>query len=237
VRIECVECRALVEPTWSLTGGELVARCPACNGESRAMLPAHDDAAATTDASSTGPECPKCGLRPVTGDACARCGLRVDKMASWAATATVPDDLAAAWEACIAAWADATTHDRAASLALSLGEQPWLARQYRAVLRDRPGDAVAIARLERANKIAQAAVLATASTPREGGYRRGSSIGILLVLVLLVIGGLLWGFQLARKRQSSDGSSVNPTQTAPRRPMPKAHTPSGGTPARTPGAR
>jgi hypothetical protein len=218
-----------------MTGGELVARCPECKGESRAKLAPPD--ASSTDASSTGSECPKCGLRPVTGDACSRCGLRVEKMASWAAAVTVPEQLTAAWEACIAAWDDPATHDRAASLALSLGEQPWLARQYRAVLRDRPADPIAVARLERANKIAQAAVLATATMPREAGYRRGSSLGILLVLVLVAVGGLLWGFYLVRKRQSSDGSSVNPTQTAPRRPMPRPHPPSGGTPARTPGAR
>jgi hypothetical protein len=235
VRIECVACRALVEPTWSVTGGELVARCPACNGESRATLAT--SAPSTTDVSSPGTECPKCGLRPVTGDACARCGLRVEKMDSWAAAATVPDALTAAWDACLAAWEDPETHDRAASLALSLGEQPWLARQYRAVLRDRPADPIAVARLERANKIAQAAVLATAAMPRDGGYRRGSSLGILLALALVVIGGLLWGFQLARKHESSEGSSVNPTPTAPRRPMPRPHAPSGGTPAGTPGAR
>jgi hypothetical protein len=234
VRIECVECRALVEPTWSRSGDELVARCPACNGESRVRVAT---LAPSTDTRPSGTECPKCGLRPVTGDACARCGLRVEKMASWAAAATVPDALSAAWDACVAAWDDPATHDRAASLALSLGEQPWLARQYRAVLRDRPADPIAAARLERANKIAQAAVLATAATPRESGYRRGSSLGILLVLVLVVIGGLFWGFQLVRKRESSDGSSVIPTPTTPHRPMPKPHPPSGGTPARTPGAR
>jgi hypothetical protein len=139
--------------------------------------------------------------------------------------------------ACAAAGTAPATHDRAASLALTLGEQPWLARQYRAVLRDRPADPIALARLERANKIAQAAVLATASTPAAGGYRRGSSLGILHVLDLVVIGGLVWGFQLVRKRQSSDESSVNPRPTTPRRPMPRPHPPSTGTPARTPGAR
>jgi hypothetical protein len=216
VRIECEQCRALVEPIWSIDGAALLARCPACGGESRAT-------AATPSTSPPPPptttadarECPKCGLRPVTGEACARCGLAVERMADWAAADTASDALVAAWEDCVAHWDDPAKHDRAASLALTLGEQPWLARHYRAVLRERPGDVIAAARLERTGKIAQAAILATASMPPPGGYRRGSSMAILLVLTLMVVGGLLWGLWLARKREASDANL--PSSSGPRR--------------------
>ncbi|MBZ0237472.1 MAG: zinc-ribbon domain-containing protein [Deltaproteobacteria bacterium] len=239
MRIECEQCRALVDPTWTVTGAELLARCPACGHDSRATASSASAASGAdggTDAD--GVECPKCGLRPVTGDACARCGLTVERMATWAAADTASDALAAAWEDCIARWDDPAKHDRAASLALTLGEQPWLARKYRAVLRDRPGDAIAAARLARTGKIAQAAMLATASAPRPGGYRRGSFLALLLVFVLLIVGGLLWGLYMAQKRQAADPaspSSASPPKRAPTgvyRPIQ-----SGRIPARTPALR
>lgn len=147
-------------------------------------------------------------------------------MATWVAADAATDSLVLTWEDCLAHWQDPAVHDRAASLALSLGEQPWLARQYRAVLRDRPHDAIAKLRLERTGKIAQAAVLATAASPRPGGYRRGSSLGILLVLLVLVMGGLAWGLYLAKQDGSSDDSP--PKSTPAKR---------SGTPVRTPAAR
>jgi hypothetical protein len=149
-------------------------------------------------------ECPKCGLSPVAGDACTRCGLSADRMATWSVDEVVPERIVEAWSACRAAWDDAAAHDRAASLALTVDAQPWLARQYRAVLRERPDDAIAGARLERLVKIAQAAVLASGTTPRPG-FRRGISIALLAVLSLVVAGGLFWGLTLIRRhRESSD---------------------------------
>jgi DNA-directed RNA polymerase subunit RPC12/RpoP len=219
MRIECVECRALVEPTWSVDGAALVARCPQCNGESRAVMAG---AVPAKTSEGTGAECPKCGLRPVTGAACARCGLEVGRMATWVASDTATDRLVVAWEDCITHWDDAAVHDHAASLALTLDEQPWLARKYRAILRDRPDDAIARYRLERIGKIAQAAVLATAVAPRTGGYRRGSSLAILLVLVLLIMGGLAWGLYLANQEAPA---GATPTRTP------------AGTPAGTPASR
>ena len=140
--------------------------------------------------------------------------------------------LAAAWEACLAHWDDPTTHDRVASLSLTVGEQPWVARHYRAVLRERPDDAIAATRLQRTGKIAQAAILATATMPRPGGYRRGSSLAVLLVLALVLAGGLLWGLSLARKPESTEPPSTTPRRT----PAAGAHKPratGSGTPART----
>lgn len=235
MRIECEQCRALVEPTWTVTGSDIVARCPACDHASRATGAA-GTAGATAPVAADGDavECPKCGLRPVTGEACARCGLATSRMATWAGAEAPSDALALAWEDCRAHWDDPAKHDRAASLALTLGEQPWLARQYRGVLRDRPADAIAAARLERTGKIAQAAVFATATSPRAGGYRRGSSMALLAVLALIVAGGLLWGLYMVRQRASTDGAKPSATSppTGDSRPKPPARTP-----ARTPAPR
>lgn len=239
MRIECEQCRALVEPTWTVTGTDIVARCPACDHASRATgETTAAPASGTADADGDAIECPKCGLRPVAGDACGRCGLDVSRMASWAATDTASDALAVAWEDCLAHWTDAAKHDRAASLALTLGEQPWLARRYRGVLRDRPGDAIAAARLERTGKIAQAALFATATSPRPAGYRRGSSMALLAILALIVAGGLLWGLYMARKREAAD--AANPAATTPTRREPTGvyrPKPPARTPARTPAPR
>lgn len=162
----------------------------------------------------------------MAGAACARCGLSVEKMDTWTATDAPSDALAAAWDDCVAHWDDPEKHDRAASLALTLGEQPWLARQYRAVVRERPGDTIAAKRLERTGKIVAAAMLATATIAKPGGYRRGSSLGLLLVLALVVAGGLLWGLNLVRKREPTGAHRPHQTDGGPRR-----------TPARTPAPR
>ncbi len=128
-------------------------------------------------------------------------------MATWGVDELVPDRIVEAWNACRAAWDDAAAHDRAASLALTLDVQPWLARQYRAVMRERPDDAIARARLERLVKIAQAAVLASGTT-RRPGIRRGTSIALLAVLALVVAGGLFWGLTLIRRHRESSGPQV-----------------------------
>lgn len=168
-------------------------------------------------AASPPTECPKCGLTPLAGDACARCGLLVARMAAWSEDAAVAPSLAAAWEACLAAWDDPAAHDRAASVALTVGEQPWLARRYRAYLRDHPDDAVAAARLARVARIAQAAVLATASTPHVSRFRRGSAYVVLAALAFAVIGGLLITLYLVRRNAPADDTVVPGTRTPARR--------------------
>lgn len=137
-------------------------------------------------------------------------------MAAWSEDATVAPSLAAAWDACVAAWDDPAAHDRASSVALTVGEQPWLARRYRAYLRDHPDDAVAAARLARIARIAQAAVLATASTPHVSRFRRGAALAVLAALALAVVGGLLITLYLIR-RNAPDDTIVPGTRTPARR--------------------
>jgi hypothetical protein len=189
VRIECQQCRALVTPTWTIDGATIHARCPACGAIARAVAtPAAPSPAHHADDR----ECPKCGQRPVGDDACPRCGLAAARMASWSDAAAVPPELRAAWDACLARWDDDAAHDRVSSLALAMGEQPWLARRYRAIQRERPADPVAATRLAQVGRVAHAAFLATAATPPPAGLRRGSSIALLLVLTGLAVGGLTW---------------------------------------------
>jgi hypothetical protein len=123
-------------------------------------------------------------------------------MASWIDAVQAPRELAAAWAACREAWDDPARHDRAASLAVALAAQPWLARRYRRILDERPDDAVAAARLARAGRIAQAAVLATAATPVAPTFRKGSAYAVLIVLAMAVVGGLLWMAFLLRQGES-----------------------------------
>jgi hypothetical protein len=198
VRIECEQCHELVVPSWSVDGDQLVARCPGCQGSSRATLTGGARASTRPD----GPACPKCGFTPVSGDACRRCGLAAARMATWVDEAEAPEELATAWAACLEAWDDPVRHDRAASLAVALAAQPWLARRYRRVLDERPDDAVAAARLARAGRIAQAAVLATAAAPVAPTFRKGSAYAVLLVLALAAVGGLLWMAFLLRQGET-----------------------------------
>ncbi len=218
MRIECEQCRAVVEPTWTLERGQVSARCPTCGGESRVTVAIPDSSSAAA-AELAGRECPKCGLRPVRGDACARCGLALERMATWIEDDVVPADVTAAWAACQAAWDDAAAHDHVASLALARAVQPWLARRYRACLRDRPGDAVAVRRLERVGKIAHAAFLASASPPVVPRFGRGSAVAVLVVLAVLAAAGLVWGLYLVRSTEPPPAPRV-PANRPPSPPRP-----------------
>lgn len=208
MKVECDHCRALVEPTWAIAAGEVRATCPSCGQTS--SVTAETPAAARPAAG--GRACPKCGNAPVTGPACTRCGLAVERMDGWSEETQVPDELAAAWAACLAAWSDDALHDRVASLSLTHVEQPWLARRYRAVLRDRPDDPVAAARLERVGRIAQAAVLASGSSPHVSRFSRGSSAVVLLFLVVAVAGGLLLTLYLIRKTEAPPPAKRAPAE-------------------------
>lgn len=164
--------------------------------------------------------CPKCGNAPVTGAACARCGLAVERMDGWSEDTQVPDELAAAWAACLADWNDVALHERIASLSLTHSVQPWLARRYRAILRERPDDAIAATRLERVGRIAQAAVLASGASPRASRFSRGSSAVVLIVLALMVAGGLLFTLYLKRKAEEPTPTpALAPPRRAPAVPV------------------
>jgi hypothetical protein len=142
-------------------------------------------------------------------------------MDGWSEDTQVPDELAEAWAACVAAWSDAALHDRVASLSLTHARQPWLARRYRSILRDRPDDAVAAVQLERVGRIAQAAVLASGSAPRASRFSRGSSTVVLVILALAVAGGLLFTLYLKRKTEAPPSAqpATMPGKRAPALPI------------------
>lgn len=226
MKVECDHCGTLVEPTWSVESGAVRAKCPSCGETSAAELAVAPVVSRVrfsiprpTKPPPMGPvgrTCPKCGLAPVTGEACSRCGLAVAHMDGWHEDTGVPEELAEAWGACVAAWSDVATHERVASLALTHSQQPWLARRYRAILRERPDDAVAAERLDRVARIAQAAVLASGIAPRASRFGRGSSTVVLVILALMVAGGLLFTMYLKRK------NTADPSQPALREPAKRA---------------
>ncbi len=230
VKVECDHCGALVEPSWSFAEGAVRATCPTCEKTSATPVEAAPAVARVrfsipkpTKPPPFGPvgrTCPKCGLAPVTAAACPRCGLAVERMDGWHEDTQVPEELAEAWAACQAAWTDGALHERVASLALTHSQQPWLARRYRAILRERPDDAVAAERLDRVARIAQAAVLASGIAPRASSFSRGSSTVVLIILALAVAGGLLFTMYVKRKSTSEQQPAARePARRSPAVPV------------------
>lgn len=229
MKVECDHCGALVEPSWSFADGAVRAKCPSCDQISTAPVEAAPVKSRVrfsipkpTKPPPMGPigrTCPKCGLAPVTADACSRCGLAVERMEGWHEDTQVPEELAEAWGACLATWSDTAAHERVASLALTHSQQPWLARRYRAILRERPDDTVAADRLDRVARIAQAAVLASGVAPRSSRFSRGSSTVVLIILALAVGGGLLFTLYLKRQGAPEQPAAREPAKRTPATPV------------------
>lgn len=156
---------------------------------------------------SSDERCPKCdAARSATLPACPRCGLATRHAAAWtAADAEAPTaSLGAAWAACEAAWDDEARHEAAAAAAFATSDFGWLAKRYRAVLRTRPDDAVAAARLEVLTRRAQAALIATATAKPERAPRRFPMVP-LIVVVAAIAGTALYAAHLGRKRDAATG--------------------------------
>lgn len=169
---------------------------------------------------TTADRCPKCdAARSATAVACPRCGLAADRAAAWqAADAEAPTaSLGAAWAACEAAWDDDAAHERAALAALPTGDFGWLAKRYRAVLRERPDDAVAQARLDVLTRRAQAALLATATPKRERSPRKLPLVA-LIVVIAAIAGTALYAAYLGRRQGEPTGvrRPVEPNRPPPR---------------------
>lgn len=126
---------------------------------------------------------------------------------SGAPSAVGDEPLAPAWAACQAAWADPGGHERVAELALVHGEYPWLARQYRAVLAQRPDDAIARDRLARIGRMAEAAMRATALPPAPEA-RRPNRMKLLLIALVVVLGGGLYAAHVISTSQAVRGEGT-----------------------------
>ena len=156
---------------------------------------------------SSDERCPKCDApRSATLPACPRCGLAASHAAAWkVADAEAPTaSLGAAWAACEAAWDDEARHEQAAAAAFATSDYGWLAKRYREVLRARPDDPVATARLEVLTRRAQAALMATATPKPERATRKFPMVA-LIVVVAAIAGTALYAAQLGRDRGTATG--------------------------------
>lgn len=137
-------------------------------------------------------ECPKCGTpAPPSASACARCGLARSRFAGFASSADseVPPELAARWQAVVASWDDDEAHDRFLQAGLAVQAFPYMARCYRAAVRERGNDEVAQQRLDDIARRAEAAILSAAAAARyrEDEQEEPFKRVILLLAVLIVI--------------------------------------------------
>lgn len=215
MRVACELCAEVAAATLrAAADGTVAVTCGACGGTFTAPLAASppdptrtDEPVAATAAAPAGPLCPKCEAPAAPDGPCPRCGLAPAHADAWRRRHAEPPTatIGAAWDAVQAAWSDEAVHERAASIAIAGGELAWLAARYRAVLRDRPGDAAARRQLDRLSRRAEATLRATASAG-EVGLGRASPrlpIAVLLVIVLVVGGGLLYALHVIRERRDA----------------------------------
>jgi hypothetical protein len=234
VKLQCDLCREIVVADLAVGAAtaSVEVHCPACGGtftvaatrsaEGRAADPAGPlrPAPGPGEPSMT---CPKCGDVQAPADACRTCGLRADRMDGFAGPAAdAPPEVAAAWAACEAAWADADRHDRLRDAVIAAGCYAWAARRYRDALRRDPGDPIATARLARVTRMTEATLRAAASPPHRAaaaaatGKPYRNTVAVLVGLVVLVGIGLVWAY-VARSSSSPDPHRI------PVRPAPHLH--------------
>jgi hypothetical protein len=195
------------------------------------IMTSEPSTAATDDA-----RCPKCDAPRGDRAACPRCGLRREHAVAWQARAALPPTatLGAAWAGCEAAWDDLAVHERAALAALATDDIGWLAGRYRDVLRTRPDDAMATARLELLVRQAQAAMIATATKPTPEAPSRKFPLVVVIVAVAALVIMMVYAAYATRRRDDHAGTGrrrpAEPLPDTRRGPAPPAIEP--GTPGR-----
>jgi hypothetical protein len=94
-------------------------------------------------------------------------------------------ELDAAWDVVVAKWDDQVAHDKLLALVAQSSSFRWAATQYK----QRAGDPIADAQLERIRKAAIAMMFATASKKREtGSPYRLVIIAFIVLMIMLVLG-------------------------------------------------
>jgi hypothetical protein len=166
--------------------------------------------------------CRKCDApRPRADQACPRCGLAPEHAEAWAARADAERPPAAsrrAWAECRGGLGGPGGPRAGQRRRRSpTGDFGWLAKRYRAVLRERPDDAVAQARLDVLTRRAQAALLATATPKRERSPRKLPLIA-LIVVIAAIAGTALYAAYLGRRQGEPTGvrRPVEPNRPPPR---------------------
>lgn len=139
--------------------------------------------------------CPKC-TRPArpSDSACARCGLLRERWVDYDARPSPHPVLDPLWRHAEADWQDERRHQALASAVTT----DWtalsaLSQRYNAVLRQRPGDAVAKAALDR---LIQLALMLPAPTRSDGAplFARAlrGAVGLAFLLASLVVALSMW---------------------------------------------
>ncbi len=133
--------------------------------------------------------CPKCGAEQPAGDACRRCGLIYARWQGAAGDGAAYTGIAGElWTACVEGWEEAKRHDAFLLFCRREGSLPYAAGRYRSVLKERPGDPVATARLAELVKLAEFAAQAEMT---QNSMRRASDRGPYRSAIMLFLGAVV----------------------------------------------
>jgi hypothetical protein len=99
----------------------------------------------------------------------------------------VSAELDAAWQVVVDKWDDQAAHDKLLGLVAQSSSFKWAATQYK----QRAGDPVADAQLERIRKAAIATMFATGAKKREPATPYRGVMVVLIVLVFMMVLGLV----------------------------------------------
>lgn len=181
--------------------------------------------------------CPKCGA-PRRGErACPRCGLSADRMEAYADTrdASVPPEVAAAWDRVLEAWDDGERHDALLRRVAQHDAYAWAAAKYRDAKRAAPAspapfrsypdhavDAIADRQLDRMRRAAEATLYASATAREErAGAPYRAAAAILVLLVFAIVAGLAFAAALRRSAPAAGQATPAPPPSAMPAPAPR----------------
>ena len=209
--IDCVHCGARVPLDFAIADGGrgIDVRCAACRksfaiaarttGATETTASTGATVATPTELAADAMRCPKCDTTQPIAAACRACGLAADRMADFARAedGELPPSLLAAWARLADAWADAAAHERVMQVAATTGSYAWVARQYRAAGRDRPGDARVASQLARIARMTEATLRATAAArPGKASMPYRATLVILILLVAGAGAGVVWAMSM-----------------------------------------
>jgi len=129
------------------------------------------------------------------------------------------------WDALVSNWSDDAAHKAFVDAGSVAGQLAWVARRYRARLRERPDDTRAKTQLERVARMAQA-TLSVANTSEMLGNRGTPYRNVALLLILLVLFAGLGGLYFLFKVKSNADKQPKPLPSDVRYTSPPVRAPS-----------
>lgn len=155
--------------------------------------------------------CPKCGAVQALAVNCRRCGLTSTLMPKFREQDAASQDEAVTrtWIAAELDWNNPSTHEKFVAAVVDHKAFAFAARQYRAAGAKRPGDTIAAAQLERLNKMAEAALRATAVVrpEKDGNPYKGTTI-----LLVFCVAALVFGLIYALVGKTDDKGELTPVR-------------------------